>query len=189
MTGLVLFLCFECLFATWKTLLLFFPFCLFFAMAPEERTRQEVEWEFLRYQHPVLFTCFLNSCIKWLLQHWSNLHTPLLQMSLFQLLNMLLDLISYTSVYSKSSHWDVLWTQPDFQKRHQLKSNTQIQEVYSEITQLASSQFHAQQCLHYKVRMRNSCPNDASSDKTKELVRISDGKVQAIKMCFKKSTK
>lgn len=36
-TGFALFLCFTCLFATWKTFFCFFPFCLFFAMLPGER--------------------------------------------------------------------------------------------------------------------------------------------------------
>lgn len=37
-TGFALFLGFKCLFATWKTFVCFFPFCLFFAMLPEDRT-------------------------------------------------------------------------------------------------------------------------------------------------------
>lgn len=41
-TGFALFLCFRCLFATWKTVLVFFPFCLFFPISPEENTSTEV---------------------------------------------------------------------------------------------------------------------------------------------------
>lgn len=37
-TGFALFFSFKCLFATWKTFFCFLPFCLFFAMSPEERT-------------------------------------------------------------------------------------------------------------------------------------------------------
>lgn len=40
-TGFALFLCFRCLFATWKTVLVFFPFCLFFPISPEENTSTE----------------------------------------------------------------------------------------------------------------------------------------------------
>lgn len=41
-------------------------FSLFVCSLPcHLRREQQVEWEFLRYQHSVLFTCFLNSCIKW----------------------------------------------------------------------------------------------------------------------------
>lgn len=37
-TGFALVLFFKCLFATWKTFFCFFPFCLFFAILPGERT-------------------------------------------------------------------------------------------------------------------------------------------------------
>lgn len=39
-TGFALFLCFRRLFATWKTVLVFFPFCLFFPISPEENNKK-----------------------------------------------------------------------------------------------------------------------------------------------------
>lgn len=40
-TGFALFLCFGCLVATWKTVLVFFPFCLFFPISPENTGAQK----------------------------------------------------------------------------------------------------------------------------------------------------
>lgn len=64
-TGFALVLFFKCLFATWKTFFCFFPFCLFFAISPGERTAisMDVFVEIIYFLYHVLPLGFRCVCL------------------------------------------------------------------------------------------------------------------------------